>query len=151
MKTLIICESVHHGNTKKVADAMASVLGAEVKKPGDVDVTRLGENDLIGFGSGIYMGKMHKSLLKLAEDLPALAKKAFIFSTAGGANRNMKDHRVLKERLIAKGASIVDEFSCRGFDTVGPLLLIGGINKGRPDEKDLENARRFAQKLKTIF
>ena len=70
MKTLIICESVHHGNTKKIADAMAVVLNAEVKKTGEVDVGKLGEYDLIGFGSGIYMGKMHKNLLKLIDNLP---------------------------------------------------------------------------------
>ena len=53
MKTLIICESVHHGNTKKIADAMAAVLNAEIKKPAEIDVGKLGEYDLIGFGSGI--------------------------------------------------------------------------------------------------
>ncbi len=37
MKTLIICHSYHHGNTKKVADAMAAVLQAEVVNPRDVN------------------------------------------------------------------------------------------------------------------
>jgi flavodoxin len=148
VKTLIICESVHHGNTKKVADVMASVLGAEVRKPGEMDTTKLGEYDLIGFGSGIYRGKMHKNLLKLAEGLPNLDKRAFIFSTAGGDNENKKNHQAFKDRLTAKGFHIVDEFTCRGHDTVGPLLLIGGINKGRPNEADLENARQFARRLK---
>lgn len=147
MKTLIICESVHHGNTKKIADAMAGVLGAEVKKPGEVDAGMLGGYDLIGFGSGIYMGKSHKNLLKLADALPKLEKKAFIFSTAGRENVNMKGHRALKEKLTGKGFKIVDEFTCLGYDTFGPLVLVGGVNKGKPDEKDLENARRFAAKI----
>ena len=147
MKTLIICESYHHGNTKKIADAMAGVLHAEVKKSGEVDASALGQFDLIGFGSGIYMGKSHKNLLKLADGLPKIEKKAFIFSTAGGLNENMKDHKALKEKLEAKGLRIIDQFSCQGFDTFGPLFIIGGLNKGKPDEKDVENAKQFAAKL----
>ena len=147
MKTLIICESVHHGNTKKIADAMAVVLNAEVKKSSDVDIGKLGEYDLIGFGSGIYMGKMHKNLLKLIDDLPSTGKKAFIFSTAGGDNENMKYHKALKDKLASKGFKVTDEFTCRGFDTFGPLVLIGGVNKGKPDEKDMESARQFAARV----
>jgi len=48
---------------------------------------------------------------------------------------------------VNRGFSIVDEFSCRGWDTRGPMKLSGGINKGRPDE-DLSKARIFAQGLK---
>ena len=148
MKTLIICESVHHGNTKKVAEAMAKVLNAEIKKSGEVDVGKLGEYDLIGFGSGIYMGKFHKNLLKLIDGLPGNGKNAFIFSTAGGDNEGMKNHQAIKDKLAIKGFKVVDEFTCRGHDTFGPLVLIGGINKGKPDEKDLEKAREFALRLK---
>ena len=147
MKVLLICESVHHGNTKKVADAMASVMNAEVKKPGDVDPGKLGEYNLIGFGSGIFYGKMHKGLIKLAGSLPALDKKAFVFSTAGNQDEKMKYHGELKGLLAAKGFKVMDEFTCQGFDTFGPLKLIGGINKGKPDETNLEDARKFAQKL----
>ena len=53
----------------------------------------------------------------------------------------------LKEKLLEKGFDIVGEFSCRGFDTVMPFKLIGGISKGRPSGKDLQQARNFAQEL----
>jgi len=148
MKTLIICESVHHGNTKKIADAMAAELNADIKKPGEVDLGKIGEYDLIGFGSGIYMGKLHKNLLKLADNLPEAGKKSFIFSTAGGDNESMKNHKALKDKLASKGFKLIDEFTCRGFDTFGPLVLVGGLNKGKPDEKDLGSAREFAARLK---
>jgi flavodoxin len=147
MKTLIICESVHHGNTKKVADAMAGTLASTVVKPGEVDVSKLQEYDLIGFGSGIYMGKMHKNLIKLATEMPALKKKSFIFSKAGGEDKG-SNHKALKYILTGKGLAIVGEFSCKGHDSFGPLKLIGGLNKGKPDAKDLENARQFAARLK---
>lgn len=158
MKTLIICISVHHGNTEKVARAMAEVLGADVLKPHEADMKKLGQYDLIGFGSGIYDGKHHKFLLGLADKLSrTINKNAFIFSTFGvpafavnGGNIKeyiAKNHLLLREKLQSKGRTIIDEFSCVGFNTNSFLKLFGGINKGRPNEKDLENARDFARCL----
>ena len=46
-----------------------------------------------------------------------------------------------------KSAVVAGEFGCRGFDTFGPFGKIGGIAKGRPNEKDLERARAFARKV----
>jgi len=59
MKCLIIVCSYHHGNTEKVAYAMAEVLNAQVMNPNEVDSSRLKEYELIGFGSGIYSEKHH--------------------------------------------------------------------------------------------
>jgi hypothetical protein len=50
--------------------------------------------------------------------------------------------------LIGKGFTIIGEFSCKGFNTFGPLKLVGGINKGRPNESDLNKAENFARCLK---
>ncbi|HIE43486.1 MAG TPA: flavodoxin, partial [Candidatus Omnitrophica bacterium] len=81
MKTLIICISIHHKNTEKIAKVMAKVLEAKLLKPHKVDINTLSRYDLIGFGSGIYYHKHHGSLLNLVERLPDLkGKKAFIFS-----------------------------------------------------------------------
>jgi len=146
MKTLIVCESWHHGNTKKIAEAMAEVLHAEIISPGDVNVEALANFDLIGFGSGIDHGKHYKGLLKRVDALPMLDKNAFVFSTRG-APRLGTYHRILNNTLAEKGFTIVGEFSCRGFDTNGPLRLVGGIAKGRPNEQDLQSAREFAKTL----
>lgn len=75
MKTLIIYESVRHGNTEKIAKAMAGVLEADLLKPDEIDAKILLEYDLIGFGSGIYFGKHHKRLLAFIDSLPKLNKK----------------------------------------------------------------------------
>ncbi len=148
MKTLIIYISVHHGNTEKIAGAMAESLDAELLKPGEVDIAALPEYDLIGFGSGIYFSKHHKALLNFVSKMPIMKdKKVFIFSTRG-IGPVWYYHRPLRKKLLKKGVSIVGEFSCRGLDTVGPFKLIGGMNKGKPDEEDLENARNFARGLK---
>jgi flavodoxin len=157
MKTLIIYISIHHGNTEKIAKAIADILDAKITKSHKVDIDNLSEYDLIGFGSGIYVGKHHRSLLNLVDELPTLKnKKAFMFSTSGVRNGILQlpygcdYNRALRNKLLNKGFNILGEFSCRGFDTVGPFKLIGGICKGRPNEEDLENAENFARSLRTI-
>jgi len=59
MKTLIICQSIHHGNTMKVAKVIAEELNADLKKPSEIKLKDLDKYNLIGFGSGIYDGKHH--------------------------------------------------------------------------------------------
>ena len=146
MKTLIVYTSVHHQNTEKVAKVMAEALEAELVPVANAKPESLTTCDLIGFGSGIYFGKHHKTLLQFVETLPPVTqKKAFVFSTCGDGKMH---HAALKEKLADRGFVVVDEFCCRGWDTVGPLKLFGGINKGRPDENDLAAARAFAQGLK---
>ena len=146
MKTLIVYTSVHHQNTEKVAKVMAEELEADLIPSRMRNPKRSRRDDLIGFGSGIYFGKHHKTLLQFVETLPPVTqKKAFVLSTCGDGKMH---HTALKEKLANRGFLVVDEFCCKGWDTVGPLKLFGGINKGRPDENDLAAARAFAQGLK---
>ncbi len=148
MKTLVIVYSYHHNNTAKIAQVMADVLDAEVVTPGQVNIGELKQYDLIGFGAGIDSAKHYKPpLLELAEKLPKFEnKKSFIFSTSAiqGENKVRKDHEALRESLNSKGFKILDEFSCKGFNTNSFLKFFGGMNKGRPNEDDLNHARRFS-------
>ena len=75
-------------------------------------------------------------------------KKAFIFSTSANAQNTPKFHSLLREKLQSKGYTIVDEFNCAGFNTWGPLKLVGGTKKDRPNAEDLKHAEEFASKLK---
>jgi len=150
MNTLIVYASVHHQNTEKVAKVIAEVLGADLVPISQAQPDTLTAYDLIGFGSGIYFTKFHKALLQFVEALPAVTRKrAFIFSTSGEGG--IQRHATLKERLMNRGFSIVGDFSCKGWNTWGPLKLVGGTNKGRPNEKDLEGAREFARGLKDKY
>lgn len=145
MKTLIVYHSFHHGNTAKIAKVLADELNAKMVKTEDKETNNWDEYELIGFGSGIYNGKHHKSILHAVEKLPAVkGKKAFVFSTSG-VLRNY--NKPLKEMLTTKGFQIVGDFVCKALDTYGPLKLIGGLNKGRPNEEDYQKAREFAQGL----
>ena len=149
MKTLIICFSYHHKNTEKIASVLAKTLNAEVKTPAETDLDKLSDYDLIGFGSGISFGSHYKVLLDFADKLPTVtSKKAFIFATSGQTGKTTKFHQKLREKLESKGFSIVGEFNCAGFDTYGFLKIVGGIQKGHPDEEDLKQAEAFAQSLR---
>ena len=155
VKSLVVVFSYHHGNTDKIAHACAKVLGAEVKTPQQVNPKEIAEYDLVGFGSGIYSATFDPSVLDLADRLQnAAGKKAFLFSTYGApgfvANREFieKNHRQIREKLQAKGYTIIGEFGCAGWNTNSFLRYFGGLNKGRPDANDLQNAEAFAREMK---
>jgi len=147
-KTLIVCQSVHHGNTMKVAKVMADELDADIRKPSEVSRDDFDRYDLIGFGSGIYNQKHHRSLFELADSIGQQKnKKAFIFSTASICSKKM--HEQLRMALSAKGFDIIDEFICRGFMSHSfTKIFFGGINKKRPNRDDLEKARKFAVRIR---
>lgn len=153
MRAAVIVYSYHHKNTEKVAKVIARVLDAEMKTPQEVDPEGLEGYDLIGFGSGIYGERHHKCLLDLADGLPNVSGgKAFIFSTSAimGKDKVAGDHSLLREKLLSKGYTVVDEFACKGFNTNSFLRHFGGMNKGRPNEEDLERAEAFARKLMNV-
>ena len=155
VKSLVVVFSYHHSNTDKIAHACAKVLGAEVKTSQQVNPKEIVEYDLVGFGSGIYSATFDPSVLDLADRLQnAAGKKAFLFSTYGApgfvANREFieKNHRQIREKLQSKGFTIIGEFGCAGWNTNSFLRYFGGLNKGRPDANDLQNAEAFAREMK---
>jgi flavodoxin len=151
MKALMIHISVHHGNTERVAVTMAMILDADLVQVNQVDTNMLERYDLIGFGSGIYFGKHHESLLDFVDKLPVVKnRKAFIFSTSGLRKIPFVHDfdKPLRKKLQRKGFDVSGEFSCRGLDTYRATKLVGGINKGRPDANDLKQAEDFARGLK---
>lgn len=145
MKTAIIYKSIHHGNTKKIAEVMAKTLKADLVDLKDAHPDIIKEYDLIGFGSGIYYYRPHKKLRKFVEGLDKVEnKKTFTFITSG----NGKPNKWLNEKLSKKGFKVLGDFECKGFDTYGPLKLVGGHNKGQPNEDDFKDAESFAKSLK---
>jgi flavodoxin len=155
VKSLVIVFSYHHNNTEKIANTCANVLGAEVKTPQQVTPEEIAKYDLVGFGSGIYSATFDPSVLDLADRLPnAAGKKAFLFSTYGApafiANREFieKNHQQIREKLQAKGYTVIGEFGCAGWNTNSFLRFFGGLNKGRPNAEDLRNAEEFARSVK---
>ncbi|HEY5012237.1 MAG TPA: flavodoxin family protein [Acidimicrobiia bacterium] len=150
MKSLVVCVSVSHGNTMKVARTIGEELDATVLEPEAVDVASLGDYDLVGFGSGIFSMAFHPRLRDFVRNLPkGQHGKAFLFWTSGGSELPFWSYKAPMIRLLeSKGFEVVGTFSCRAFDTWLPLRIVGGINKGRPSSGDLASARSFAASLR---
>ena len=167
--TLLIYKSVHHQNTAQVALALAEMLQADLVTPGQIspDVNGRGVSlsgcrgpssldryDLIGFGSGVYYGRMHPELLLAAKTIATAVTTserrppaAFLFSTSGLPFLTPLWHRPLKDVLALAAIPVIGEFACHGFDSWGPLWLFGGLNCHHPDARDLERGRQFARQL----
>jgi flavodoxin len=79
MKTAIIYKSIHHGNTKKIAEVISKTLEAELLDLKDADEDTIKKYDLIGFGSGKYFGKPHKELRKFVEGSDDVENKKNIY------------------------------------------------------------------------
>lgn len=148
---LIICVSIAHGNTAAVANAMAAVLGADVREPEQVGPHTLADYDVVGFGSGIFWGSHHPRLRRYIEQLPTVTgTRAFVFTTAGwGRAAHLPWQHALDSVLREKGFKVAESFVCRGFSDWLPLRLIGGISKGHPNAADLSRARKFAEQIPT--
>ncbi len=148
VSSILVLFSYHHKNTEKIANVFARVLNAQIITPQQVNPDELQKYNLVGFGSGIYSGKHHKTILDLADKLPQVTqKKAFIFSTCTLGHEVAKNHTALREKLQSMGYTVVDEFGCPGFNTNSFTRFFGGVNKGRPNAEDLRQAEEFAQNL----
>ncbi|MCX5583315.1 flavodoxin family protein [Streptomyces erythrochromogenes] len=148
MKTLLVCTSVSHGNTRRVAEAMAEVLGARVVAPQEVAVADAAGHDLVGFGSGVFSQRMHADLLAFVRALPKSSGRAFVFATSGLPELPFAPFtRPLVRLLEGRGLAVEGTFTCRAFDTWAPFRPVGGINKQRPNAGDLTAARAFAGRL----
>ncbi|MCI5620659.1 MAG: flavodoxin family protein [Lachnospiraceae bacterium] len=147
MKSIIIYASVHHGNTKKIVDAIAKENEIETVDATQIKEKDLSEYDVIGFASGIYYGKFHQSILNFASvNLPE-KKKVFLICTYGGR----AVFHSMEEVVGSRQCEVIGKYSCIGYDTFGPFKLIGGISKGHPSEKELQAAVEFYRGLKIII
>lgn len=141
MKTAIVYHSEHHGNTKKLLDAIAAQHDVVLFKADTALHANLEEYDRIGFASGIYYHKFHDSVLRFAAEKLPYGKDVFFLYTYG-VKRSLYINTI-KAAVEEKGARILGSFGCRGFDTFGPFQIIGGIAKGHPDSEDIAAAVGF--------
>ncbi len=146
MKTVIIYASTHHGNTRKIAEAMADCISADL-----IDITEnqepiILEYDVIGFASGIYFQAYHKKITEFIQHATfSDRQKAFLANTCG---MSIFDYNKVPRKLLkANGVPCLGSFQCRGYDTFGIFGKLGGIAKGRPNAADIENARSFIDKI----
>lgn len=141
MKTAIVYYSKHHGNTKKLIDAISAVHDVTAIDASQVSKADLSGYDLVGFASGIYYSKFHKSVLQFAEQNLPENKDVFFLYTCGAEKKGYTNS--IAGAVNKHHANILGEYVCLGFDTFGPFKLIGGIAKGHPDKEEIQQAVNF--------
>lgn len=141
---IVYC-SVHHGNTKKLLDAVAQACKVDLFDTEQAAKTDLSRYCTVGFASGVYMSKLHRLLFGFLDGNPALPPNAFLLYTSGSGTKKGADS--FAERLKARGVSVDGIYSCKGYDTYGPFKLVGGIAKGHPTQEEIDGAVRFVREL----
>ena len=142
MKTAIAYYSRHHGNTRKLLDAIAeadpSVTLIDVTQQPNAD---LSSYERIGLASGIYFWSYADQMITFAEKhLPEDREVFYIYThgaPVGGFLRQIR--RIAREKRCRE----IGRYHCPGFDTFGPFRYIGGLAKGHPDSREIKAAVDF--------
>ena len=146
MKTAIAYYSQHHGNTKKLLDAVKAadenVTLIDVTEKHEVD---LHSYDRIGFASGIYYSSFAKQVLNFANVNLPVQKDVFFIATCGAPRKSY--FNAIREVIKDKQCKELGSYLSLGFDTFGPFKLVGGIQKGHPTEEEIQAAVDFYQAL----
>lgn len=146
MRVAIVYFSKHHGNTKRLLDAIASkfeVMLIDVTENTPVDLESF---DCVGFASGIYFSSFAKQVLSFAEKNLPENKDTFFIGTCG-VKSPVVYFDAIRKIAKAKNCCELGSYLCLGFDTFGPFKVFGGIAKGHPNEKDMADAVNFYQKI----
>jgi flavodoxin len=146
MKTIILYSS-KSGNTKKIADSMASQLDCDTTRitadntPSKVDLEGY---DLIFVGTGLFAGTPNEDMVRYIGNLNLKTTKMFaLFITWGGAPRTDKlALKKLKALLEGKGQKVLEDyFACYG-GWKGILM-----KRGHPKPEEIKAAGEWAKKL----
>lgn len=167
MKILITYFS-QTGNTEKVAISMKEALTSEevdLKPVKNVDPSNLSTYDLIFLGSGVYASRVHNSVINLVKNAPTLPSKFAFFCTHQSLKFYQKPFDKINNMLEKKNCTVLGTFDCVGENLGIPKeTQIAMLNrlpedqrkkaeedwkkvKGRPNNDDLENAKKFAQSI----
>ena len=119
------------GNTKKLADEVAKTASVESK---DIACPLDEKADILFLGCSYYAFDVDEAVKKFIIENKDNIGKIVCFGTSA----MMKSMRKPIVKVACKlGVAVTDEeFHCRG--------QFGKIHKGRPNEKDIEDAKKFA-------
>ena len=141
MKTILIYESTHHGNTKKLVDAVAKRYGIRTATVEEAATMDLSAYDRIGIASGVAFGKFYEATERFMDNSLPKGKDVFFLYTCG--NDSGKYANSVSAKARARDCRVLGVYGCRGFDTFGPFKLIGGIAKGHPTQNEIDGAVEF--------
>ena len=123
------------GNTKKIAAEIANFTGWEalaIDKPINEPI------DVLFLGASVYWGGIDNRVKEFIRTLDASKiGKVAVFSTSALTERAYPDiKKLLQEKSII---TVSDDFYCRG--------QFGLLHRGKPDESDLKEVRKYAMKV----
>ncbi len=140
----IVVYSTRSGNTKKIAEAIASELNCPcLRITSDCSTVSINDYDTVFIGTGIYKGQPHQDLLSYLQTTRLNGKKQFaLFITCFGWGKNIADKNVidtLRGALDAKGQRMLSNpYSCFGGG-------LGFVKRGHPDTEELDAAKKWAR------
>lgn len=146
MRSIIIYSS-KSGNTKKIADSMASQIGCEairITADSPQPTVDLEGYDLVLVGTGLFAGTPNEDLVQYLRNLNLKTTKLFaLFITWGGAPRTDKLALTrLRTLLESKRQKVLeDHFACYG-GWKGILM-----KRGHPKPEEIKAAGEWAKKL----
>ena len=118
------------GNTKKLAEAIAEAISVEAK---DITAPLTEKADILFLGSSFYAFDADDAVKRFIADNKDNIGKIVCFGTSAMMKSMRKPIAKVANKL---GVAVADEeFHCRG--------QFGKIHKGRPNEKDIENVKKF--------
>ena len=145
MKSIVVY-STRSGNTKKVAEAIASELNCLCLRITSDSLTgSINDYDTVFIGTGIYKGQPHPDLLNCLQTMRLNGKKQFaLFMTCFGWGKNVADKNVIDTlggALDANGQRMLNNhYSCFGGG-------LGFVKPGHPDAEELDAAKKWAREI----
>ena len=146
MKTAIVYYSCHHGNTKKLVDAIALQFDVDLINVCESNIKDLSNYDCIGFASGIYFSSFAKQVLSFAEKYLPENKNVFFMNTCGFKSPIVY-FNAIRKICQTKKCRELGTYQSLGYDTFGPFKIFGGIAKGHPNEKEISSAVSFYKRI----
>ena len=120
------------GNTKKLADAIASALNVTAQ---GVDVPMAGRADVVFLCASVYAGTADKSVTNfIKQNARDIGKIVVVSSSATGKST----HGRIRATAEDMGVQVAENF----FHCPGAWAL---FHKGRPNAQDCQNAAAFAK------
>ena len=122
------------GNTKKLADAVASAIGVTAQS---IDTDLSEKTDVLFLGNSLYAGKYDPAVESFLEKN---ADKIGILVSIGSSASGKTTLKKLTAFAETKGIRVYE----KAFNCLGHFLF---MHKTRPDENDCREAAAFAKKV----
>lgn len=150
------------GNTKKIAEAIFSVLEGDKTIEPIEEVQELDDYTLVFIGFPVHSHSVPFKVASLLKKIPKGKKIAF-FSTHGAiTGSHLSQEAIENAAVTASKAKILGTFSCRGRVSSKALEVLSqspehtlwaemaASAQTHPDKADLEDARTFARRIVTL-